>query len=139
MLWNFDFLPTSCTSGQHSFFKRPTWVRRVFSPKETCNFPPSFRLVFARLPPSAPEPWAFVCESGVELDRGARSLYLDEAKLEGDSPWPRHRCFFSPRAGTQKAPGVSPRNVRRSADPGQVLDAFCLPMTKLLPAERGPA
>lgn len=86
MLRNFDFLSTACTSGQHSFFKRPSWVRRLFSPKETCSFLPLLLSCFYPVPPRAPEPWALVGESRAELDRGAKSLYLDEAKLEGDSP-----------------------------------------------------
>lgn len=143
MVWSFDFLPTSCTSGQHSFFKRPTWGRRVFSPKETCNFPPPSVLFL----PGSPRPHPVPARS--------RTLGVCRAVPGGTGPrcqvalpgWGRtgsgftlkHRCIFSPHSGTQKAPGVSPRNVPRSADPGQVLGALSLPTTKLLPAERGPA
>lgn len=55
------FLPTSCTSGQNSFFKSPCYVW-IFLPKETCNFAlplPCFGLA----PLRAPEPRAFKGEA----------------------------------------------------------------------------
>lgn len=84
MLWNF-FFQHPVLQVRIPSFKRPRWVRRVFSPRETCNFPlplPCFGLA----PLRAPDPGAFVGEVRVVLGRGARSLYLDTAKLEGDSP-----------------------------------------------------
>lgn len=85
MLWNF-FFQHPVLQVRVPSFKRPRWVRILSSPRETWNFPlplPCFGLA----PLRAPDPGAFVGEARVVLDRGARSLYLDRAKLQGDFPW----------------------------------------------------
>lgn len=84
MFWNF-FFQHPVLQVRIPSFKRSRWVRRLSSPRETCHFPlplPCFGLA----PLRPPDPGAFVGEARVVRDRGARSLYLDRAKLEGDSP-----------------------------------------------------
>ena len=101
MLWNFHFLPISCTSGQHSFFKRPCWVK-VFHPEKPAISPPPFSVVFAQFPCELQNPrrlllspeWNWTEVPGRSPPSPPPTP--DRAKWEGHSPRPRYRCFLLP-------------------------------------------
>lgn len=127
MFWHFHFPPISCTSGQHSFFKRPCWVRRLIHPEKPAIAPPS-PLFWPGFPARSRTPgagWWVRSASGPRCQvalpgqgQTGRPLALTTAQV-----------FFSPHASPRKPPRSQTRAKFEAPSP--------LTPAKLLPAEQG--